>query len=539
MKNPKVSVLCATYNRHDLIRDNIESFLEQDYKNSELIIIDDGGTDNTKQVIESYNDDRLKYYWKENGGIGSALYYAVEKATGDLICICSDDDMLFSQRSISLRVACFKDGLDYICTSTVGVDGAGNHKDAYITYKIDKERIWGEDYINTLGLMWRSDVHKKIGNFDTNLKANDDWDWKIRLFHYCKGKVFGDIVTAKYRIHGGSRSRYNVNSGLRDKTEKYIREKLSNEFKSEYMRILVTQPYGIGNIINATPLIDILRRSYPKATIDLVCNYAGVLKGWKALDNIYETDKLHRCLNKKYDVIYCCVPRGINVVKAGFKSDDIRTESYGKFTEKQEALINLDMFKEQKIKSNGTYIPMKRVKIEQGKYIGISAGWGGDKHWAIKNWGYNKFADLIELLRGQYPGYKYLILGIGKDRQIMDHIDGDDIINCVDKYDIQETAYLISKCKFVICNDTGLAHVSGAVGTRVYVIFGATSWVKNKPYSRNAYVIKKGLRCQPCQFTDVWQNGKECRCKTIDCMNMSAEYVFKEVSKNETKLRMW
>ena len=61
--HPLISVIIPTFNRRDTIKRSIDSVLSQDYDNIELIIVDDNSTDNTKEIVESYGYDRIKYYF--------------------------------------------------------------------------------------------------------------------------------------------------------------------------------------------------------------------------------------------------------------------------------------------------------------------------------------------------------------------------------------------------------------------------------------------------------------------------------------------
>ena len=528
MKN-KVSVLCATYNRPELIKDNIESFLLQDYENKELVIVNDGGQD-VSNIIDSYGRKEIRYFNKDNGGIGSALKMAVEKASGEFICICSDDDTLVGTRSLSAMVSRFDDNVDFILCSVLTERIGAGFKGINVPYEVSYNRILGEDYINTLGIMWRSAVHKKIGNFDDTLKCNEDWDWKIRLLKNFNGIACPDILCAKYRLHGHNKSRFNVSSGLRNETKDYIMHKVRG------VRILIAIGYGIGNIINATPLIGTLREQYPNSVIDVLCRYTDVLKDWEPVNNVLKIGNIPLGWDKIYNYIYTCSPGGVNVHKEGFESENMRQFDGSKMALKHEVLLNLDMFSEQTITASTTMIPVKPVKFPEGRLIGISAGFGGLDYWAVKNWGYEKYALLIRLLKSKYTDATFLVLGTGKDKGILDYIDEDYVINCVDKYLIQESAFLISKCDFMVCNDTGLAHVSGAVATKTYTIFGATSWVKNKPY-RNSVLIYTGLKCQPCQFNiDMWINGSGTKCKNWECMKkLTPLDVFEIINKGDTK----
>ncbi|ELX2305089.1 glycosyltransferase family 2 protein, partial [Yersinia enterocolitica] len=72
-----VSVVIPVYNAERFIRTAISSVLSQEYVNIEVIIIDDGSTDSSGKIIQSINDDRIKYFKKENGGIVSALNFAI------------------------------------------------------------------------------------------------------------------------------------------------------------------------------------------------------------------------------------------------------------------------------------------------------------------------------------------------------------------------------------------------------------------------------------------------------------------------------
>ncbi|TKW73208.1 MAG: glycosyltransferase, partial [Staphylococcus hominis] len=68
-ENPAVSVAISTYNRADFLRETILSVLNQTMQDFEIVIVDDGGSDHTKQVVDEFNDSRIKYYWQENQGI--------------------------------------------------------------------------------------------------------------------------------------------------------------------------------------------------------------------------------------------------------------------------------------------------------------------------------------------------------------------------------------------------------------------------------------------------------------------------------------
>ena len=86
------SIIIPTYNRANLIGKAIDSVLAQTYHNWELIIIDDGSTDNTRDVVRSYNDNRIKYFYQENRGRSAARNYGIDISKGDYISFLDDDD---------------------------------------------------------------------------------------------------------------------------------------------------------------------------------------------------------------------------------------------------------------------------------------------------------------------------------------------------------------------------------------------------------------------------------------------------------------
>jgi len=91
-KTPFFSIIIPTYNRAGMIGTAIESVIAQSYKDWELIIVDDGSTDTTKDVVESFGDSRIMYYWQENQERSAARNNGINKANGKWICFLDSDD---------------------------------------------------------------------------------------------------------------------------------------------------------------------------------------------------------------------------------------------------------------------------------------------------------------------------------------------------------------------------------------------------------------------------------------------------------------
>ena len=95
-ENPKISVILPVYNVEKYLRQCLDSVINQTYKNLEIILVNDGSTDNSGKICEEYalNDERIKVIHKENGGISSARNAAIDIAKGQYITfIDSDDDV--------------------------------------------------------------------------------------------------------------------------------------------------------------------------------------------------------------------------------------------------------------------------------------------------------------------------------------------------------------------------------------------------------------------------------------------------------------
>lgn len=98
MEEALVSVVIPTYNRADRLEKAVRSVLEQTYSNLEVIVVDDGSTDHTRQVIEEIQDLRLHYVWQKNSGACVARNYGVTQARGSYIAFHDSDDIWYPDK---------------------------------------------------------------------------------------------------------------------------------------------------------------------------------------------------------------------------------------------------------------------------------------------------------------------------------------------------------------------------------------------------------------------------------------------------------
>jgi glycosyltransferase involved in cell wall biosynthesis len=92
---PFISVIIPTYNRCALLKNTLQSLCKQTYPLFEIIVVDDGGADNTEEMIATLADDRINYYWKENAERAAARNYGATKAKGTWLNFFDSDDLAY------------------------------------------------------------------------------------------------------------------------------------------------------------------------------------------------------------------------------------------------------------------------------------------------------------------------------------------------------------------------------------------------------------------------------------------------------------
>lgn len=140
-----ITIFTPSYNRGHLLNDIYNSLCNQSYQNFEWIIVDDGSSDNTKNVIDSFSKSKfpIRYFYQKNGGKHRAINYGVQKANGDLFLILDSDDLL-PNNSLNIIVKYYnqiKDNRAY-----GGVVGYIAHKDGNIIGKCKKKGIFDTTY---------------------------------------------------------------------------------------------------------------------------------------------------------------------------------------------------------------------------------------------------------------------------------------------------------------------------------------------------------------------------------------------------------
>jgi glycosyltransferase involved in cell wall biosynthesis len=240
-KDPEVSVIIPTYNRSDLLSRAIRSVLNQTYRNFELIIVDDGSTDNTKQIVGEYQkkDKRIIYIWEKNsGGPAKPKNTGIQNSKGKYIAFLDDDDEWLSKK-LEKQIKLFK-----ISDKNLGFIGCN----AIIINELDKKicdchkvmnkknkRAFNsllEDNIihSASSIIVKKKVLNNVGFFDENFKYADDWDLWLRISKFYAFSSIPDNLY-KYRVHGK-----NTMKSINLKEDIKVWENFYNKHKKEYLK---------------------------------------------------------------------------------------------------------------------------------------------------------------------------------------------------------------------------------------------------------------------------------------------------------------
>lgn len=186
--NPLVSVIMPAYNAAKHIAETIESVLIQNYRNFELIIVDDGSTDNTKDIIASFKDDKIKYFYKDNGGPSGSRNLAIKKAEGQYIMPLDADDMM-TPDFISKHLAEFEKhpNADLVYCDVLLIDDNSTpirtmNKPEYQDRRhLIRDLLRAGHPIVPFRLGIRRSVFDRIGFYDENLLIAEDYDMMRRF----------------------------------------------------------------------------------------------------------------------------------------------------------------------------------------------------------------------------------------------------------------------------------------------------------------------------------------------------------------------
>lgn len=233
--NPLVSVIMPVYNRVDTVLLSINSVLNQLYHNIELIIVDDGSTDGTKDLLFDLQDNRINlFFHKYNKGSSSARNTALKNAKGDIIMYL-DSDNLWDERYVKTMVGAFIK----LPNANALYSGQLLYNNSIHPFSIrfgsfNKSLLKNKNYIDINCFSHKKDVLKRINGFDEDLNRLIDWDFILRIMY--NFKIYSvPVLLSNYYLNAKNRITNSSlgNIGINYSNENYVHYIKNKNFVSD------------------------------------------------------------------------------------------------------------------------------------------------------------------------------------------------------------------------------------------------------------------------------------------------------------------
>lgn len=307
MEKNKISIIIPVYNGSNYLKKAIESAINQTYKNIEILIINDGSTDNgkTEKIAKSYGN-KIKYYKKNNGGVASALNYGIKKSTGDYISWLSHDDLYESNKieeeMILLKKLENKNSIifsdyEYIDENDKILENI-NISEKIVS--VDKYFVFYKRLISGISLLIPKSKLIECGLFDTEKKYTQDYDMWYRLIK-TTGFYYLNKNLVKVRLHSQQSS--NTCEGVLNESENFWRKIIEQENELTINKVFGSKFNFYIELYNTFKYSEYNKlKKYLKDII--INNYFEEL-----FDKYYFTEKDYSQLKKMYDDLQECNKR--------------------------------------------------------------------------------------------------------------------------------------------------------------------------------------------------------------------------------------
>ena len=216
-RNPKISVIIPVYNCERFVAETLDSVIAQSCQDWEIVMVDDGSTDRSKDIIQGYQEkfpEKIKYYYQDNAGVAAARNTALKYAQGEYVAFLDADDLWCPQKlQKQINVLDTNSGIGFVYTDNEFVDENGQFIENYTRkVKLISGNILLELYCDFFlmipSVMVRRSCLNVVGSFDENLKVGEDYDFLLRLAKDFKVEVIKEKLW-KRRVCEASTSRRN------------------------------------------------------------------------------------------------------------------------------------------------------------------------------------------------------------------------------------------------------------------------------------------------------------------------------------------
>lgn len=225
-----VTVIVPTYNRANYLGECLASLLAQTVAPLEILVIDDGSSDNTGELLRGYGAP-VRYFRKDNGGKPSAVNLGLKHASGDFIWVFDDDDVALP-RAIESRLDVFgaDPSIDFVYSPHYrGRDGAQGHiaiGNLYQPALYEGDQFFRElmkgCFFHLGATLIRRSAFDRIGGFDTDLLSSEDYDLQLRLAQHLRG-AYCKEPSFVFRQHEGIRGSSVIRYAAKDRVKVFRR----------------------------------------------------------------------------------------------------------------------------------------------------------------------------------------------------------------------------------------------------------------------------------------------------------------------------
>jgi len=226
--NLKLSIIVPCYNSQETLEDTIKSVFALNFKEWELLIVNDGSTDGTERVAHRYmkEDKRINYFYKDNGGLGTARNYGIERANGTYILPLDSDNKIrshFPAKAIDIMENSNEFDIVY-----GNAQYFGEKTGIWRMGEFNKFRLLSYNYIDACAII-RKTVFEDIGLYEVEIphQGHEDWELWIRALNGGKKFLYLDEITFDYRVSNDSMIK-SFNKDMDYENEMFIKNKYSN-----------------------------------------------------------------------------------------------------------------------------------------------------------------------------------------------------------------------------------------------------------------------------------------------------------------------
>lgn len=206
--SPLISVVIPAYNAEKHIEETLQSVFNQTYKNIEILVIDDGSSDNTLQILKKY-ENRLNIFSQKNTGVAKARNFAAEKSNGEWLAFIDSDDRWLPDK-ISIQFSNLgNNNWSHTNSVYIGHNQDGKTKRSDLNHQFGGhvfDKLIIDNFITTSTVLIKKDIFITHGGFDESLKALEDWKLWLEI-SLIEPLNYNDKVLAEYRVTPGSTSR--------------------------------------------------------------------------------------------------------------------------------------------------------------------------------------------------------------------------------------------------------------------------------------------------------------------------------------------